>query len=363
MKFTINSKDLLKSINIVGGLIKGNHTMPILDNLLLDITGGKMTIVADNLEIRAKVVVDVEASESLRACVPFKLFTSILKGFPSGPVEIVFNQKSVTLSSSTGTYNVPIVNAADFPTERKKDEVVAIKLNALEFAEALRKALMFTDTRLDTQFNNVLVDISRDAVRIAATEGQAVFFEHTIEGSGEPRELVISRTVADFIAKSIAVNEYVELAYSANNISMSLENVEINAILADVRFPAYKVLFDKITPDKKLVIHNDLISAAIRRLCNITDESHHTVVFDLEPNHLQLKFENLAQMYDAKETLDCEFEGDPLKIGFRATFIQSILSTMEEHVTMELSESNRPCLFTAENIRAILGPVYTNANA
>ena len=51
MKFSLNQQDLQKSLNYCQGVIEKRSTLPILSNVLLDVSNGKLTITATDLDL------------------------------------------------------------------------------------------------------------------------------------------------------------------------------------------------------------------------------------------------------------------------------------------------------------------------
>ena len=51
MQFTIKRDVLLKSLTLVQGVIEKKNTLPILSNVLLDVKGGKLSIIATDLDL------------------------------------------------------------------------------------------------------------------------------------------------------------------------------------------------------------------------------------------------------------------------------------------------------------------------
>ena len=49
MKFNVNQQDLQKSLNYCQGVIEKRSTLPILSNVLLDVSNSKLTITATDL--------------------------------------------------------------------------------------------------------------------------------------------------------------------------------------------------------------------------------------------------------------------------------------------------------------------------
>lgn len=361
MKLSINSKEFLKAVQLVGAIVKTPHTMPILDNLLFVIENEKMMIVADNLEMRSQVEVAVSCTGSLSICLPYKLLSNILKGFANEPIELEFKEKIVVIKSATGTYNVPPVPAKEFPNNKKEPGETSIEVNSWEFVRALKKATFFTDKGGSDLENidNVVIKIDESGTKIASTD-KRVIFEYSLEATGKPEELMVSGTTAMHLIQSITNDEQIKLFHSGNHLVIKLENREISSILRQGTFPNYQKVFDNIKSDKMLRIDRDVILPAMNRLYNITDQSNHTLVFSLKDNLLELSFQHDLQKFDAVEKLTCDYTGEALKIGFNAKYLKNILTAIEDDVVMDLSTSSMPCKLVAENIRALLSPIKLN---
>ena len=51
MKFNVNQQDLQQALNYCQGVIEKRSTLPILSNVLLDVSSGKLTITATDLDL------------------------------------------------------------------------------------------------------------------------------------------------------------------------------------------------------------------------------------------------------------------------------------------------------------------------
>ena len=51
MKFSINQKDLQKSLSFCQGVIEKRSTLPILSNVMLEVSGSKLKITATDLDL------------------------------------------------------------------------------------------------------------------------------------------------------------------------------------------------------------------------------------------------------------------------------------------------------------------------
>lgn len=355
-KITINTKDILKAVQTVGACVKPKNTMPILDNLLFRISDNKLTIIADNLEIRSQVDIDVNFSGNVASCIPYKLLTDILKGLPNAPFDLVFNSKEVSVITSTGVYNIPTVDASEFPTPVELKDAKSIKLNALDLSESLRKAILFSERESITNFHNILIRISEDDVKVASTDG-SVIYEYSLDAKGDGYDILLSRDIARYIIQTVATDEEIEINYTDTHLLLTLDSRTIHAIQSQGKFPKYSPIFNSLNPDKFLNIDKGVISSAIKRLCNIIDNNNYTLIFSLKNNSLELSFDNKNLKFNAKETLPCEYQGDDITIAFNAFYLMNMVSILDEDIRMEFLQNDKPCLFFAENTKALVAPI------
>ena len=64
MKFIVSSSQLLKQLQVLGGVINSNNTLPILDNFLFELSENQLKITASDLETTMSSVVQVESDST-----------------------------------------------------------------------------------------------------------------------------------------------------------------------------------------------------------------------------------------------------------------------------------------------------------
>src|SRR5690554_415435 len=116
MKFIVSSSYLLKHLQVLGGILNTNNTLPILDNFLFSLDNNKLTVSASDLETTISSILDVESTEKASVCVPARLLLETLKTFAEQPLTFtVEDNNTIEISSSHGKYALAYANADDFP--------------------------------------------------------------------------------------------------------------------------------------------------------------------------------------------------------------------------------------------------------
>jgi len=93
MQFTIKRDVLLKSLTLVQGVIEKKNTLPILSNVLLDAKGGKLSIIATDLDLVFydeinEIKITKDGSTTTSAAILYDILRKI-----SGNSEIKFDLK------------------------------------------------------------------------------------------------------------------------------------------------------------------------------------------------------------------------------------------------------------------------------
>ena len=73
MKFIVSSSYLLKQLQVLGGIINSNNTLPILDNFLFQLDQNFLTVSASDLETTISSKLEVESNEKGSVCIPREL--------------------------------------------------------------------------------------------------------------------------------------------------------------------------------------------------------------------------------------------------------------------------------------------------
>ena len=105
MKFIVSSSYLLKQLQVLGGIINNNNTLPILDNFLFKLDQNSLTVSASDLETTISSRLEVESNEKGSLCIPARLLLDTLKTFPEQPLTFsIEDNNTIEISSNHGKF-------------------------------------------------------------------------------------------------------------------------------------------------------------------------------------------------------------------------------------------------------------------
>lgn len=361
MKITINSKDLLKGLQVISGVIKGNHTMPILDCILFELKEEKLSLTADNLEIRSCVTLGVKSDETYSVCIPHQQLVTIAKGFPDVPIQLQFNDKIVKISTSgdvaSGEYEIPVEKAIEFPKAKYEEATESIDIKALDLVEALKKVLPYVDEKsLNPAMQCALIHLMHEGIKVVGGSG-FVMYEYSIDGKASEMKLLLSKSAGTYLASSVMTEEVLNISYNNSHIFLKLEDREMSAVLGNGTYPPYESVLNNVNPSKTLNVDRDSLFPALRRLSSVTDKMHTAVNFNFKGEELVMFYNNSTGKGTAKETTKIDYQGEPFQIGFNAPQLTNVLTSLDGDIQLGMVESSKPCLVTADHSRCVVMPM------
>jgi len=360
MELSINSKVLLDAVKVVGACVKPKNTMPILDNLLFELSKEKLRITADNLEIRTQIDVPIKSKGELTTCVPYALLVNILSVMENSPISLVFSEEELKVKSKSGTYKLPLVNEP-FPEPKQLDEATIVKDSEGEFLYGLKKSLIFVPASDWNNFNNVFFYLDKEGSKMYSGI-EAMINECSLPISSEERKLLIPRQVADYIVKTVSPQEELEVGFTDTHLFLKLTDRTIVAILSIGKEHNFGKLVDSIKPKNTLKVDRELLMSAVKKLHSISIDSYGLLIFDILKDKVKISVDDVAKRLGGQEELSCEFDGDSFKIGFRSDYFISAVNAFSEEteISIGLLDSFKPALFTADNLKVVLAPFKIN---
>jgi DNA polymerase-3 subunit beta len=131
MHILINKNKLSKVLNNISRIASSRNQLPILNNVLLRADEGKLTVVANNLELASEESLDAEVKKSGVITVPAKPLAEFINNLPDAELDIQTADTKLKVASKGFSATFNGVDAEDFP------EVPELEAKALSFTMPL----------------------------------------------------------------------------------------------------------------------------------------------------------------------------------------------------------------------------------
>ncbi len=375
MKFIVSSTDLLQGLQSVQRVIASKSSLPILDNFLLVLEGNTLTVTGSDAETTLKTLLTIdEVMEGGEIAVPAKLLTDSLKELPTQPIEFSTedDRNIVNIIWASGSAQIPFVSAEDYPTLKELVDPVAIKIKGAILAEGINSTLYATgDEELRPVMNGIFFDIEPESTTLVASNAHKLVYyrRHDIKSAGTT-SFILPKKPANLLKANLAkyMEDEVEITFDSSKCAyFKFGQSLIFCKLVDGNYPAYKSVIPKNNTNVITVNRSELLNA-VKRVAVCSNQATGQIVFSLAENRIKIIAQDLDFSMSAHETVNCDYEGMPMEIGFKSTFLIEILGNLSyDQICIRLSDPNRAALIQPavqtepeEEICALLMPMRIN---
>ncbi len=377
MKFIVSSSVLLKNLSHINGVVATNPIVPILENFLFKIDsndeGGVLTVTASDLQTTMTTQIPVDATESGAIAIPAKLLLDTLRSLPEQP--ITFNIDTETFGTQiltdNGRYKLAGENPIDFPKIPAVNKNLSVEISSDALASAINNTVFATSTDdLRPAMTGVYLQLSEDQATFVATDGHRLIrYRRTDIQTSANTSMIIPRKALQLLKSSLPDNLTVRAEFSQSNASFSFGPTQLICRLIDERFPDYENAIPTKNPNVLTIGRTDLLTT-LKRIMIYANRTTHQIRLSLKGNALTLSAEDLDYANEANEKLLCDFEGEPMEIGFNAKLLAEMLSNMHaKMISIQMSAPNRAGIMVPadkeenEDILMLVMPVMLNTYA
>ena len=371
MKFIVSSAALLKQLSGINGVITTNPVVPILENFLFEISEGKLTVTASDLQTSIITEMEVESKENVSIAVPARILLDTLKNLPEQPVTFSIDEEtySIEISSDNGRYKLAGENATDFPKVPAVSNDFSVDMSTEVLASAINNTIFATSNdELRPAMTGIYLSLTDTNTTFVATDGhRLVRYRRVDVASDNGTTIIVPHKALNLLRSTLpSENTSVSVEFSVSNAFFKFGNIRMICRLIDERYPDY----DNVIPTNNnniMTINRIEFLSSLRRIAIYANKTTHQVRLKIAGNELQISAEDLDFANEANERLSCEHNGDDIEIGFNAKFLVEMLSNLDsEQVEMHLSEPNRAGLLIpkdkndSEDILMLVMPVMLN---
>lgn len=351
MKFIVNSQQLHKQLQSLSGVISSSNTMPIISCFHFHLEENSLTIKTTDLTTTLMAKMDVETGRMESAeevAVPSKMLLDILKTFDDVPLTFDVDPAnySIDIVSGQGQYRLAGMDAATYPTMPVAESTSKVVMNSNALVNAINKTVFATSNdEMHQQMSGIYCEMTPDGVTFVATDAhKLVRYRRKDVTCDESTNFILPKKPIIIVKNILAARKEesdITIEYNNTNLFITFDNFYIVCRLVDGRYPNYEAAIPKDNPNK-LILDRQSFLNTLRRVSIFASEATRQVRLSISNDKMEISAEDLELSNNARETIPCQYEGDPMDIGFNAKFLTEMISYLDsEQVLVELSHPSR----------------------
>lgn len=348
MKFIVSSTSLLSHLQAISRVINSKNTLPIMDCFLFNLQDGTLSITASDTETTMVTSIEVTESDSDgRFAIVARTLLDAMKEIPEQPLTFNLNPNTleITVQYMNGQYTVMGQNADEYPQPATLgDNAVHANIPADVLLNGINRALFATaDDELRPVMNGIYFDITPEDITMVASDGHKLVRNKNLSVKGsEKAAFILPKKPANLLKNVLTKEENsVSIDFDDRNAVITLEKYRMVCRLIEGRYPNYNSVIPQNNP-YKITIDRAVLLSALRRVSVFSSQSSSLVKLRMGDNKLVISTQDLDFSTSAEETLVCQYEGNPMSIGFKAPFLIDILNNLPgQDVIIELADPSR----------------------
>lgn len=348
MRFTLSSTALSSKLSALSKVINSKNALPILGYFVFDIQGQNLNLTASDSENTMRTTILLtECDSDGRFAIGNHDLLEAVKGFSEQPItfDVNFEQSIVKISYQNGLFSLPIENADEYPVPQAiSDSAYSITLPNAILAENINRSIFATaQDELRPVMNGIYFDLTSDCLAIVASDGHKLVRNkiYSIK-SDMPASFILPKKPANLLRNMLGKDGGdVVVRFDDRNAEINYGDGAIQCRLIEGRYPNYNSVIPQNNPNILSVDRLGLLSA-LRRVQPFANNSSNLIRFHVEGSVLQLDAEDYDFSKTATERMACDYNGQPMSIGFKGSSFIEILTNFDcPEVIIQLADPSR----------------------
>ena len=348
MRFNLSSTALGSRLLTLSRVINSKNSLPILDCFLFSVHDGQLTVTASDSENVMRGTLNLENCEGEGDfAVNNHTILDAVKELSEQPLslDVDMGEMKIYITYQNGSYNFPILNADEYPKAQTVSEnATTITIDAGILSDNVNRSLFATaQDELRPVMNGIYFDLQADSLAIVASDGhKLVRNKNFMIKSDIPASFILPKKPATLLKNVLSKDGGdVVIRFDDRSADISFAEGNLSCRLIEGKYPNYNSVIPQDNPNQVTIDRKSLIGA-LRRVLPFASDSSQLIRFHVAAGLLELRAEDIDFATSAKESVTCEYGGNPMDIGFKGSSMLEILNNLEsEDVTIQLADPSR----------------------
>jgi DNA polymerase-3 subunit beta len=331
MDFVTPKETLLKELQTMQGIVEKKSTIPILSNILIEAKKDRLELAATDLEVGVRTACDAAIAAPGSITLQARRLFDIVRYLPDADVRIKSEDGNwVTITCQKARFRIVGLSRDDFPAIPEFDFAKGIAIDRALLADMIGKVLFAVTTdETRIQLNGALMVVNKRSLSLVATDGHRLAFVsgRLEKGSAETAvEVVVPRKALHGLLAIGEGESEVLFGQKENHLFFKVGKTVMNSVIVPGKFPDYH----KVIPegnDRLIKVESTALADVLRRVALLSSERSRAVKLTLGPGALEISSSN-PEVGEAAESVEVDYNGAPLDIGFNARYLLDFLQAM-----------------------------------
>jgi len=329
-------------------VINSKNALPILGDFVFDIREQTLHLTASDSENTMHTTVELAESDGDgRFAIGNHDLLEAVKSFSEQPItfDVDLQQNIAKITYQNGLFSLPTESADEYPTAQQvSDSATTIVISNQLLSDNINRSLFATaQDELRPVMNGIYFDLTPDCLAVVASDGHKLVRNKIFSiKSDTPAAFILPKKPATLLKNLLGRDGGdVIIRFDDRNAEVNYGEGIILCRLIEGRYPNYNSVIPQNNSNELRVDRNGLL-AALRRVQPFANGSSNLIRFHVDGSNLQLAAEDYDFSKTATERMTCDYNGQPMSIGFKGSSFIDILSNFTSpEVIIQLADPSR----------------------
>jgi len=331
MDFVTTKENLLKELEVMQGIVEKKSTIPILSNIVIDAQTDRLELLATDLEVGIRTSCEARISKPGSVTLSARRLFDIVRLLPDAEVRLKAEEGGWTqITCQKARFRIVGLSRDDFPAMPEFDFAKGIPIERSFLIDMVSKVLFaITTDETRYQINGSLMILNKRNLSMVATDGHRLAYVsgRLEKGASEERiEVIVPRKAFQELSRIGPGETEVLFGQKDNHVFFKSGKTIMSSTIVPGKFPDY----EKVIPegnDKLLKMESVALAEVVRRVALLSSERSRAVKFSVSKGSVEISSNN-PEVGEAAETLDVDYTGGALEVGFNAKYLLDFLQAM-----------------------------------
>ena len=345
MKALVLQSNFSHALNAISRIVSTRTTLPVLGNILIDTTGGKLSLSATDLEIAMTAETAGKVEDEGKITIPARLLIDFVTN--NSDENIAINLKDLTLGLKSEHYeaNIKGITAEEFPTIPKAPKSKFCSIKSDDLYDALKKVVMACandDTR--PVLAGVYMKFDGKNLILAATDSYRLAEKKlNLQEAVEKKEIIVPARAMNELLRLLPGEKSgnVDIIVDENQVFFLISDIQIVSRLIEGAFPNYEQIIPK---EEKISVKSNLSEtmAAIKMSALFAKDIANNIKLKISKDTLQIS-STAKEIGDTTSQIKAAVSGGDVEIAFNARYLLDALTILPgEEVLMGFNDDSSP---------------------
>ena len=352
MKLVCLKSNLLNGVQIVSKAVPNKTTMSILECILIDASGGIITLTANDMDLGIETVIEGDILEEGIIALDAKIFLEMVRKLPDSYIRIETDESYKTvITCEKAKFTIIGKSGEDFsylPPVEKEDSVV---ISQFTLKEMVRQTIFsISDNDNNKLMTGELFEINGDEMKLVSSDGHRISIRKIrLREVYEHKQVIVPGKTLNEVSKILPGGAESELTiyFTANHIVFEFDNTVVVSRLIEGEYFNIDRMLSSDYETRVKVNKKELLSCIDRATLLTREGDRKPIVINITDEGMVLKIE--SALGSMNEDIDIEKQGRDLMIGFNPKFLIDALRVIDdEEVELFMVNPKAPCFIKNE---------------